>query len=44
MSCWIIGDRMDDLPAGRWDAQFKVFDVEGDEVVFRANKRIVIVP
>ncbi|CUS57863.1 MAG: FixH family protein [Hyphomonas sp.] len=33
-----------DLPAGRWDAQFQVFDAEGDEVVFRANKRIVILP
>ncbi|KCZ63879.1 hypothetical protein L53_05125 [Hyphomonas sp. L-53-1-40] len=33
-----------DLPAGRWDAQFQVFDIAGDEVVFRANKRIVILP
>jgi nitrogen fixation protein FixH len=33
-----------ELSAGRWDAQFQVFDSVGAEVVFRANKRIVILP
>ncbi|MEH6743238.1 FixH family protein [Hyphomonas sp.] len=33
-----------ELPTGRWDAQFQVFDPTGEKVVFRANKRIVIVP
>ena len=32
------------LPAGRWDARFQVFDQTGEDIVFRASKRIVILP
>ena len=35
---------LSDLPAGRWDVQFQVIDPAGDDIVFRADKRIVITP
>ena len=33
-----------DLPQGRWDAKFMVYDATGEDIVFRASKRIILVP
>lgn len=33
-----------DLPAGRWDVQFQVMEPAAGDIIFRADKRVVITP